>query len=116
MIIGIDNLMSKISSENKQKLIDVFNKTKDLDIFNFIIVDSIDKIRRIENESWYRNSVNKSFGIWLGNGVNDQYSINISQKVPNMRDDVPSNFCFVIKRGKAEYVKFIEKYDLDDRG
>ena len=116
MIIGIDNLISKISSENKQKLIDVFNKTKDLDIFNFIIVDSIDKIRRIENESWYRNSVNKSFGIWLGNGVNDQYSINISQKVPNMRDDVPSNFCFVIKRGKAEYVKFIEKYDLNDRG
>ena len=115
MIIGIDDLMSKLSIDNKRIFEDMFTKCKDLDIINFIIVDSVDKIRKVESESWYRNNSNKSFGIWLGNGINEQYSINISQKVANMRDDVPNNFCFVINRGKAEYVKYVESFDLNSK-
>ena len=115
MIIGIDDLMSKLSIDNKRIFEDMFTKCKDLDIINFIIVDSVDKIRKVESESWYRNNINKSFGIWLGNGINEQYSINISQKVANMRDDVPNNFCFVINRGKAEYVKYVESFDLNSK-
>ena len=33
-----------------------------------------------------------------------------------MKEDVPNNFCFVIKRGKAQYVKFVEKLDLEYNG
>lgn len=62
-----------------------------------------------------KNNINKSFGVWLGNGINEQYSINISQKVANMKDDVPNNFCFVINRGKAEYVKYVERFDLNSK-
>ena len=115
MVIGIDDLMGKLSSDNKRLFDDMFTKCKDLDIINFIIVDSVDKVRKVESESWYRNNINKSFGIWLGNGINEQYSINISQKVANMRDDVPNNFCFVINRGKAEYVKYVESFDLNSK-
>ena len=115
MIIGMDNLLSKLSNDSKNLFVKIFEKTKDLDVFNFIIVDSIDKIRRIENENWFRASVNKSFGIWLGNGINDQYSLNINQKIADMRNDVPYNFCFVIKRGKIYYVKYIEEYNINNK-
>lgn len=114
MIIGIDDLRNKLSNENKKIFDDTIIKCKELDIINFIIVDSIDKIRKYENDSWFRNNCNKSFGIWLGNGINEQYSINISQKVENMREDIPNNFCFVINRGKAEYVKYIENFDINN--
>ena len=37
--------------------------------------------------------------------------------IEEMKEDVPNNFCFVIKRGKAQYVKYVENllktYDLD---
>ena len=62
-----------------------------------------------EYESWYKSSVNTNDGIWLGNGINDQFSINITQKIPEIRQEIPYNFCFVIKRGKPVLVKFIEK-------
>lgn len=113
MIIGIDDLRNKLSSECKSLFDEMVMKCKELDVINFIIVDSIDKIRKYENESWFRNNCNKSFGIWLGNGINDQYSINVSFKVDNMRDDIPNNFCFVVNRGKAEYVKFVEVFDIN---
>ena len=82
-------------------------------IVNFIIVDSIDKIKKIEIETWYKNSVNNNFGIWIGNGINDQFSIKVSQKIDDMKENVPDNFCFVIKRGKAQYVKYVENLEID---
>ena len=30
-----------------------------------------------------------------------------------MKEDVPNNFCFVIKRGKVQYVKYVENLELE---
>ena len=90
----------------------MMNNAKDLDIIKFIIVDSVDKIRKIEMENWYRTSANGNFGIWIGNGINDQYSVKVAQKIPEMKEDIPSNFCFVVKAGKPSYVKFVESFEV----
>ena len=113
IIIGIESFKTRLNDENKNKFAELFNNGKDLGIVNFIIVDSIDKIKKIEIESWYKNCVNNNFGIWIGNGINDQFSLKISQKIEEMKEDVPNNFCFVIKRGKVQYVKYVENLELE---
>lgn len=109
IIIGINSLKNKLNDENKNRFSDIFSIGSELNILNFVFVDSIDKIKMFEYESWYKSSVNTNDGIWLGNGINDQFSINITQKIPEIRQEIPYNFCFVIKRGKPVLVKFIEK-------
>lgn len=113
IIVGIESFKSRLNDENKTKFAELFNNGKDLGIVNFVIVDSIDKIKKIEIESWYKNCVNNNFGIWIGNGINDQFSLKISQKIEEMKEDVPNNFCFVIKRGKVQYVKYVENLELE---
>lgn len=113
IIIGIESFKTRLNDENKTKFAELFTNGKDLGIVNFIIVDSIDKIKKIEIESWYKNCVNNNFGIWIGNGINDQFSLKISQKIEEMKEDVPNNFCFVIKRGKVQYVKYVENLELE---
>ena len=51
-------------------------------------------------------------GIKLGNGINEQYTIKVTQKINSMKLDVPNNYCFVIKRGKPYYVKYVEVLKL----
>ncbi len=114
IIIGIDSFRNKLSSDNAKNFEKMINNAKDLDFIRFIIVDTIDKMRKIEMESWYRMNANGNFGIWLGNGINDQYTIKIAQKIPEMREDVPSNFCFVVKTGKPSYVKFVESFEVPE--
>ena len=113
IIIGIDNFKNRLKSENKNKLGEIFNNAKDLGIINYIVVDSIDKIKKVELEPWYKNCVHNNSGIWFGNGINDQFSIKINQKIEEMKKDVPIEFCFVIYKGKANYVKYVSQLELN---
>ena len=115
MIIGVDNVLSKIKITNNKVIDNIFNLSNELGLINFIFVDNVDKIKKLELETWYRSNFNKNFGIWLGSGLENQFSINVIQRNPYGKQDVPNNFCFVVNRGKAEYVKYVEKFDLTNR-
>ena len=115
MVTGIDAFLNKLSITNKKLLDEIFKNSSTLGIVNFVLVDSVDKIKKIEMESWYRSYANKNFGIWLGSGISDQFSINVIQRTPYMRGEVPNSFCFVVNRGKAEYVKYVEKFDINSK-
>ncbi len=112
-IIGFDSLRNKLSSDNKNKLTEIIDNLKNLEIVNFYLIDTIDKIEKVELESWFKNSVNNTNGIWIGSGINDQFSLKISRKIDEMKYDVPNDFCFIIKHGKPQYVKYIEKLELN---
>ena len=85
---------------------------KDLEIINYIIVDSIDNIKKYELETWFKNTINTSNGIWIGNGINDQFTLKVNQRIEEMREDVPKNFCFVIVHGKPKFVKYVSELKL----
>ena len=109
IIIGINAFKNKLSVEKQTEFSKLFTTGNDTDIINYIFVDTMDKIKNIEFESWYKDNSSKSDLIWIGSGLGDQFNINISTKIPEMAIDVPNNFLFVIKRGKPRYVKYIEK-------
>lgn len=111
IIIGIENLKNKLSSVNLN-IEDMFKNVKELNIVNYIFVDSVDKIKKCEYDSWYKEYVNNNFGIWLGNGISEQFSLKINNVTKELRQEIPDNFCYVVKRGKPELVKYIENFDI----
>ena len=115
IIIGIESFKNRLSNENKLKFGNLFTIGKDLGIIDFILVDSIDKIKKIEFESWYKAAVNDTNGIWVGNGINEQFSLKVSTKIEEMKKEIPSNFCFVVNRGIPKYVKFVESFEKEEK-
>lgn len=112
LIIGIDQFKLGLNNENKNEFNNMFLKANKLGIIKFIIIDSIDKIKKNEFESWYKECVTNNYGIWVGNGINDQFSIKINQKIPEMKEITPNNYCFVVKHGRVDYVKYVEEFDI----
>ena len=96
--------------EDKNKLEDLFVKTKELLNYSFVIVDSLDKIKKVAVESWFKQTANLSNAIWIGNGINDQYTINIIGKIPELRMEIPEGFAFYIKVGRPIYFKYLSHY------
>ena len=112
VIIGVENFKNHLSNTNKVKFSELFSNAQDLGVINYILVDSLDKIKKIEFDSWYKECVSPSSGIWIGNGINEQYIIKISKRIDAMKENLPNGFCFVINRGKVKYVKYVTELDL----
>lgn len=111
VILGLEAFKNKLSEDNKIRLKDLFNKGKDLDIINYIFIDSIDSIKKSEVEQWFKDGINPQDAIWIGNGINDQFTIKVTQRIPELRESIPDDFCFVINRGKPSLVKYVAEFD-----
>ena len=108
IIVGVDKFLSKLSSDNRKSFDDCLKKAKELKKISFVYVDTIDVFKNNEYESWYKNSIISNQGIWLGSGLGEQYTLKVSTIPKIARSEIPDNFGFVVNKGTAEYVKFIE--------
>ena len=102
---------NKLNDENKNKFNDFFSKSKDLGIISFVIIDSIDKIKKFEYDTWFKENYNNTEGIWIGNGLNDQFTMKVSVRTDDSKQNITDDFCFVLKRGKPILVKYISDFN-----
>lgn len=109
IIIGINSLKNKLKSENQTKFGDLFNIGSDLELVNFILIDTVDKFKNFQYETWYKGNVNAADGIFIGSDISDQFVISVTKRTMDMKQEHDSNFCYVVKRGKPILVKFIEE-------
>ena len=65
-------------------------------------------IKKIEYEAWYKANVNNNSGIWIGNGIVNQYTILLNKMTKELREEIPDNFGYVIINGKTSYAKLVE--------
>ncbi len=112
IIVGFEAFKNKLNPNNAKKIGSIFEKSKDLGIINYIIVDSIDKIKKLELEIWFKTCANTSDGIWIGPGINDQFTMKITQRTSEIKEQIDDNFCFVLKRGKPILVKYVSSFDI----
>ena len=109
LIFGISNFLSRITSENKTNMTNVLLNNKSLGVDNFIIIDDDDKLKAFAYDEWYKSSVEVNEGIWLGNGISDQFVLKLASTPRELREEIPPQFGYVIKKGKASLVKFIQE-------
>ena len=110
IIVGLTSFMNKLSQENQGKMAELFKNISGISLINFIVVDTVDKLKKLNFESWFKDNINNSEGIYIGNGLSDQMLINVSKRIPEMKEEVPYNFGFIIRKGIPIYIKFVEKY------
>ena len=104
VIIGLEKLKSRYGDIGS-----TLEQGKDLGTVKFILVDTIDNFSKMEFESWYKTIVSNNNGIWLGNGIADQYTLKLSKTPKSLYDDVGTSFGYVIKRGVPILTKVISK-------
>ena len=108
-IIGIDSFKEKLSDDNQINFEKLFTLCNKLGIINYIFVEVESKLSSITYEDWFKENHNNSNFIWIGRGIEDQYSLTVNSTIPELKDEIPDSFCFVVRKGKPEYIKFIEK-------
>lgn len=106
LAINLKTLLDKLSNDNKNKLIDYLTNSKTNNL-NFIIVDNINEIKDKVYEDWFKNNISLTECIWLGNGLNNQFTIKVTNPQNDLKQELTSEFGYVIRKGKATLIKLV---------
>ncbi|MBP5678410.1 MAG: type VII secretion protein EssC [Bacilli bacterium] len=107
VLIAINVLLGKLGMEEKTQLTDMIGNSKQKGNIRYIIVDTIDVIKTINFEPWYKGNVDLAEGIWLGNGIGNQFTLKVTTNSRILRQEIDPGFGYIIKKGKAELMKLM---------
>lgn len=111
VISGLDKFVTKLSDDNKKLIGNMFEAGKELDKYCFLLVDSIDKFKKYEYEDWYRASINNTRGIWVGDGIANQFSIKLAKTTKDLYDEIGNKFGYLVERGTPALIKLLEEVE-----
>ena len=107
MIVGLNSLFQKMTALEKGNFTLAIQNSSSLGTIRFIMVETIDQIKSISYEAWYKASIDLSAGIWIGNGIANQFTLKVTTNARTLRAEIDPKFGYVIKKGKATLIKFI---------
>ena len=113
IIIGIDKFINVVGDE------DVFytmlKNTRNIGNCNYIFVENATRFKNHEYDDWYREYITGDSGIWVGNGIDDQYLISINSNRRTIVNNCGSSYGYVIKQGNYRMIKLLGiKEEKDD--
>ena len=106
-MINMHAILEKISITEKEQLLKIIENSSKRTNIKFLIIDTIDMIKSFNFEPWYKGNVDLSEGIWIGNGIGNQFTLKITTSSRILRAEVEPGFGYIIKKGKALLTKFI---------
>lgn len=117
VIIGIDKFVSEVDDVSNNFYF-TFNSTlkraEELGKCKFIFVENANRLKNHEYDEWYKNFVSKDNGIWVGNGVDNQYVLNITSERRLIVNNCGNSFGYAINQGTATLIKLIEMKEIGE--
>ena len=113
VITGLQRILNGLSVEGRDKLNTLLEKAERAFNLRFILCESVGEASPLTVNAWYKRHVNESEGLWIGNGIMEQYVLKVGKSDDNLHLQLPAEFGFVVKRGRATLVKLINENALE---
>ena len=109
LIDSFTDLNQSLSLDGQDKLKVFLDKGSSLNV-HIIFSESVERVSSIAYEDWFKQHVSPGDGIWIGNGIADQYTLKITTRTNDMYKEIPVEFGYVVRNGKPRLVKLLTSY------
>lgn len=107
VINSLSMLKVALSDQGKEKLSLILEKgTKEYNI-NIVIAEQVKNISSVSFEKWYKANVSPSDGLWIGNGITEQYQMKANKTTSEMHEDITPEFGYSLIKGKCVKLKLL---------
>ena len=113
IIIGIEKFLAEYANI-QINFNTVMEQLEENQNYSIIVVENANKMKAHEFEDWYKNYITKENGIWIGNGIDNQYLITINSTRKELVNNCGRSFGYIIKDGIATFIKLLEMKEEDD--
>ena len=110
-LIVIDSLsaLKNVLEDQQREKLELLLEKNELHYSVFFIIGSgMNGMKDFAYDRWYKKHVSGADGIWVGNGISDQYQLKIGRITSDMRQEIGTNFGFVLDQGAATKVKLLQ--------
>ncbi|MBQ3864804.1 MAG: type VII secretion protein EssC, partial [Clostridia bacterium] len=107
VIFSMKSLQDRLSEDPLDKLKVLLEKTEAIYKIHFIIAEEIGLIRSYSAQTWFRRLVPGNDGIWVGDGLYDQFTLKLAQPRTSS-ETVGDSFGYVVKSGREQLVKLVD--------
>ena len=110
---GLDRFLSTLEDPDGT-MSEILSKAAELGNVAIIAIDTANKLKNHEYDSWYKAYSNEENGIWLGSGVNDQYLVNINLSLRERNNNCGLAFGYSANPKRAVEIKVVGLRNSED--
>lgn len=107
VIFGVKKLFEQLSEDAKDKLATLLIKADPIYKIHFVLCDAASQIKKHEYDQWYKQHIIGADGVWIGEGVTDQFAFKINKITSDMYEDIGEHFGYYIYRNRPVLVKLL---------
>lgn len=107
ILVGIKRFYEQLSEDGKDKLRVLLEKAESFYKLHFIIVDALTQFNSYAYEAWYKRQIPGTDGVWIGDGVADQYMLKVNKVTSDLYEDIGSEYGYLIARNRPLLVKVL---------
>lgn len=107
VVVGVKRLFEQLSDDGKDKLSVLLDNARAEYKLHFVFADTSLSFNGYSYESWYKQHMENTDGLWIGDGVVDQYTFKINKITSDLYEEVGTDFGYAIVKNKPVLVKVL---------
>ena len=106
-ILGMSEFKKSVTSKYKNYFEVLFSQASKCKNNIFLLFDDSDEYKKIQVESWYRDNINNTYGIWLGEDIGVQTALGVMSLTIEDKQNVFPCIGYPIYKGKHMTIKYV---------
>lgn len=107
VITGLQTILAGLSDAERDQFNTLLEKAELPYNIRFILCSDVKSFAGFSGTMWYSRHISGSDGIWVGDGIADQYSLKVGRLTNSLYSELPPHFGYLVRRGKPTLAKLI---------
>lgn len=107
IVTGVQTLCESLSEKISDEWNTLLEKAEPYYNIRFIFCDNPKALSTYSSMPWYKKHISDINGVWVGDGIADQYTLRIGKLTNSMYSEIPPHYGYLVKRGKPVLMKLI---------
>ena len=100
-------MCEQLTADGKEKLGLLLEKAESFYKLHFVIVESLTQLNTYSYDTWYKRQITGADGLWIGDGVADQYMLKLNKITSDLYDENGNEYGYVIVRNRPTLIKLL---------
>lgn len=114
ILVGLKRFVDQLTTDGKDKFSTLLEKAEHFYKIRFIIAESVSQWNGFSYDAWYKRNITGTDGVWVGDGVADQYMLKVNKVTSDLYEEVGSEYGYLITRNRPTLIKLLSSRNEEE--